>query len=120
MNDWYTAGCARACTINHTRKPGECFYARTTDPEPCLTVLRTESASDGGMSIVGVTYTLTELATLLEVAMREVGLTLSPTSLAALKAGNRMDLPGAEYQALALTAARSLIKPDNPTGGPNA
>lgn len=120
MNDWYTAGCAKACTINHTREPSECFYAPTTDPEPHLTVLRVQNASDGEMSIVGVTYTLTELATRLEFAMREVGITLSPTSLAALKAGNRMHLTGAEYQALALTAARSLIKPDNPTGGPNA
>lgn len=120
MNDWYTAGCARACTINHTRQRGECFYAPTTDPEPQLTVLRVQSVADGVTSLVGVTYTLTELVTQLEFAMREVGITLGPNSLALLKAGNRMHLTGGEYQALALTAARSLIKPDDPTGGPNA
>lgn len=67
--DWYEAGCARGCSEQHTYRYGRC--ALGVPPEPTVSLSRVFTAADGHPAIGFDTYTVEQLAELIEPALRD-------------------------------------------------
>jgi hypothetical protein len=102
-------GCGRRCrkTLAHTLVYGECEHAPL--PEPTVTMSRVFTDTDGHKSIGFDSFTVQQLADLIEPAMRRVTVRLGPNALAMLQRGESVDLSGGEYADLAREAAHAIV-----------
>lgn len=102
-------GCNSECRRAgaHTLRWGGCELA--PEPEPTLTLMRVRLMSDGENALVGERLTLSELADLIEPALRTVAVRLGPNALAMLQRGETVGLSGGEYADLARAAADAVI-----------
>jgi hypothetical protein len=65
--DWYERGCKRTCSEQHTYTWGDCDLApESARPEPTVSMAVVYQDTDGYPSIGSDTYTVPELATLIE------------------------------------------------------
>lgn len=67
--DWREAGCARDCSEQHTYEWGRC--AQAVQPEPTVSMSKVYTDVDGERSIGFDTYTVQQLADLIEPAINE-------------------------------------------------
>ncbi|MET9222388.1 hypothetical protein ABZX65_26990 [Streptomyces sp. NPDC003300] len=104
-------GCSRDCRTSgvHTLTWGRCEYA--AEAEPAVTLMRTRLMDDGMPAIVGDRLTVTELADLIEPALRQVRVHFGPNALAMLHRGEAVGLSGGEYADLARAAAEAVAQP---------
>ncbi|MFJ4847579.1 hypothetical protein [Streptomyces sp. NPDC088733] len=105
-------GCARACRKPrvHTLVWGECEHApESARPEPTVSMSHVFVDYDGHNSIGFDSYTLQQLADLIELALRTVPVRLGPNALAMLQRGETVGLSGGEYADLARAAADAIL-----------
>ncbi|MGA4900302.1 hypothetical protein ACPCAJ_21210 [Streptomyces griseoincarnatus] len=102
-------GCGRRCRKNlaHTLVYGECEHA--PPPEPTVSMSRVFTDTDGHPSIGFDTFTVQQLADLIEPALRRVAVRLGPNALAMLQRGETVGLSGGEYADLAREAAHAIV-----------
>lgn len=102
-------GCNRKCRRAgaHTLVWGECEHA--PEPEPTVSLSRVYKAADGFPATGFDTYTVQQLAELLEPALRRVTVRLGPNSRALLERGETVGLSGGEYADLAREAAHAIV-----------
>lgn len=102
-------GCNRKCRQAgaHTLVWGECEHA--PEPEPTVSLSRVYKAADGFPATGFDTYTVQQLAELLEPALRRVTVRLGPNSRALLERGETVGLSGGEYADLAREAAHAIV-----------
>lgn len=80
FTDWYEQGCRRKCSEQHTYKWGDCALApESAKPEPTVSLSKALIAEDGHPALGYDTYTVLELADLIEPALRATGCATSPT-----------------------------------------
>ncbi|MGW4493806.1 hypothetical protein [Streptomyces sp. NPDC004376] len=114
-------GCNSECRRagQHSLRWGGCEYAEK--PEPTAEICKTYTDIDGYPSIGYDSYTVEQLAELIEPALRRVGIRLGPNALALLERGQTVSPSGGEYANLAREAAHAIIhrndqpQPDEPT-----
>jgi hypothetical protein len=102
-------GCYRKCRTEqrHTMEYGGCEHA--DKPEPTVSMSKIYTDTDGFPAIGFDTYTVPELAELLEPALRRVAVRLGPNSRALLERGETVGLSGGEYADLAREAAHAIV-----------
>ncbi|MGA4896717.1 hypothetical protein ACPCAJ_01960 [Streptomyces griseoincarnatus] len=102
-------GCGRRCRKNlaHTLVYGECEHA--PPPEPTVSMSRVFTDTDGYPSIGFDTFTVQQLADLIEPALRRAAVRLGPNALAMLQRGETVGLSGGEYADLAREAAHAIV-----------
>src|SRR5690606_12610428 len=90
-------GCGRKCRLaqKHTLTWGEC--ERAPVPEATVSLSKIFRDGDGYPSIGYDSYTVQELADLIEPALRKVQIRLGPNALAMLQRGETVGLSGGEY-----------------------
>lgn len=70
--DWYDAGCRRECSEQHTYRWGDCAFApESARPAPTVSMSVVYQDTDGYPSIGFDTYTVEQLADLIEPAINE-------------------------------------------------
>ena len=113
-------GCRRSCRLAgaHTLVRGECEHA--PEPEPTVSMSVVFDDTDGHKSIGFDTYTVQQLAELLEPALRRVTVRLGPNSLAMLERGEPVGLSGGEYADLAREAAHAIVHRNDDTSAVSA
>jgi hypothetical protein len=93
----------------HTYEWGLCAHApESARPEPRVTLMAVEMFEDGMPGIGTTSYTLSEMASKVEVALRTVPVRLGPNALAILREDGTVGLSGGEYAAMALAVATML------------
>lgn len=110
-------GCGRICrkTFTHTLVWGECEYA--PQPEPTVSMSHVFTDIDGQKSIGFDSFTVEQLADLIEPALRRVTVRLGPNAIAMLQRGETVGLSGGEYADLAREAAHAIVhRNDEPNG----
>lgn len=102
-------GCYRACRIKqeHTLEWGGCEYA--APPEPSVSMSKVFTDTDGYPSIGFDSYTVPQLAELIEPALRTIRIHLGPNAVALLERGQTVSLSAGEYSSLALAAADAIV-----------
>lgn len=112
-------GCNRECRKagEHTLRWGGCELA--TEPEPGVTIMRMRSMVDGAPGLVGQRVTISELALVIEDAIRTVSVNLGPNALALLQRGETVGLSGSEYAAMAEAAATAIAEEPDEAISPN-
>lgn len=102
-------GCGRRCRKNlaHTLVYGECEQAPA--PEPTVSMSRVFTDTDGYPSIGFDSFTVQQLADLIEPALRRVAIRLGPNAVAMLERGEDVGLSGGEYADLAREAAHAIV-----------
>lgn len=102
-------GCRRLCRTKgkHTLIIGAC--ARAPKPEPVVSMSKIFVADDGYPAIGYDSYTVQELADLIEPALRQVQINLGPNALTMLQRGETVGLSGGEYADLAREAAHAIV-----------
>ncbi|MFB7244601.1 hypothetical protein ACFCYX_19335 [Streptomyces populi] len=102
-------GCHRACRRagKHTLRWGGCEHA--PEPEPAVSLPRIYTDTDGHPSLGFDTFTVQQLADLIEPALRAVPIRLGPNALATLQRGETVGLSGGEYADLARQAAHAIV-----------
>jgi len=103
-------GCRRAGA--HTLVYGECEHA--PEPEPTVSLSHVYADTDGRKSIGFDTYTVGELADLIEPSLRRVQARFGPNALAMLDRGETVALSGGEYADLAREAAHAIVHRHDP------
>jgi hypothetical protein len=108
-------GCNRKCRQAgaHTLVWGECEHA--PEPEPTVSLPRVYTDTDGFPSIGFDTYTVTQLAELIEPALHTIKIHLGPNALALLERGEEVRLSVGEYVSLALAAADAIVHRNAPS-----
>jgi hypothetical protein len=109
-------GCGRRCrkALAHTLVYGECEHA--PPPEPTVSMSHVYTDTDGYPSIGFDSFTVQELADLIEPALRTVAVRLGPNALAQLARGEDVGLSGGEYADLAREAAHAIVHRNAPEG----
>lgn len=107
-------GCGRKCRLarKHTLTWGECEHA--SKPEPTVSLSKIFKDTDGYPSIGYDSYTVQQLAELIEPALRNVQVRLGPNALAMLQRGEAVGLSGGEYADLAREAAYAIVHRNDP------
>ncbi|MFF7147527.1 hypothetical protein ACFZAO_05570 [Streptomyces griseoaurantiacus] len=107
-------GCGRRCrkSLTHTLVYGECEHA--PKPEPTVSMFHVYTDTDGYPSIGFDSYTVQQLADLIEPALRRVSVRLGPNALAMLQRGETVGLSGGEYADLAREAAHAIVHRNDP------
>jgi len=102
-------GCGRKCRLaqKHTLTWGEC--ERAPVPEATVSLSKIFRDGDGYPSIGYDSYTVQELADLIEPALRKVQIRLGPNALAMLQRGETVGLSGGEYADLSYEAAYAIV-----------
>lgn len=110
-------GCGRKCRLarKHTLTWGECEHA--PKPEPTVSLSKIFKDTDGYPSIGYDSYTVQELADLIEPALRNVQVRLAPNALAVLQRGEPVGLSGSEYADLAREAAYAIVHRNDTSPG---
>ncbi|MBC2903180.1 hypothetical protein [Streptomyces cupreus] len=113
-------GCNRKCRRAgaHTLVWGECEHA--TEPEPTVSLSRVYKATDGLPAIGFDTYTVPQLAELIEPALRTIKIHLGPNARVLLERGETVGLSVGEYASLALAAADAVVHRNDPNAAPVA
>jgi hypothetical protein len=108
-------GCNVGCRIKgkHTLQWGLCEHA--VRPEPAVSMTKIVRVADGYNTVGHDTYTVAQLAELIEPAFREVGIRLGPNALAQLQRGEQVTLSGGEINTLALAAAHAIVHRNDTT-----
>lgn len=110
--DGCNSDCRRRGT--HTMLWGGCEHAM--EPEPTVSLSKVYLDTDGYNSIGFDTYTVPQLADLIEPALRGLKIRLGPNALAMLERGEPINLSGGEYADLARAAAQSVFDRNKPGG----
>lgn len=102
-------GCHRDCRRKgaHTLRWGGCEHAPR--PEPAVSMSKVYRDTDGHNSIGFDSYTVPELAELIEPALRTIKIRLGPNALAMLERGEEVRLSVGEYVSMALAAADAIV-----------
>ncbi len=102
-------GCHRTCRAKgaHSLIWGGCEHA--TPPEPTVSISAVYDDTDGHKSIGFDSYTVAQLADLIEPALHQVAIQLGPNALALLQPGETVGLSGGEYADLARQAAHAIV-----------
>ncbi|WP_439947212.1 hypothetical protein [Streptomyces sp. BBFR109] len=106
-SNWDEAGCARDCAEQHTYRYGRCALGRPAEPTVSMSYAYTDF--DGYVSVGFDTFTVQQLADLVEPALRRVAVRLGPHALAMLQRGEHVGLSGGEYADLARQAAHKIV-----------
>lgn len=107
-------GCNSECRKagKHTLNWGRCEHA--IPPEPTVSMSVVYDDTDGHKSIGFDTYTVPQLAELIEPALRTIKICIGPNARALLERGQEVRLSAGEYASLALAAADAIVHRNDP------
>jgi hypothetical protein len=103
-------GCNTECrkTGSHTLRWGGCENAVKPEPTVSMSMIY-KDPEDGYPSIGFDSYTVAQLAELIEPALHRVTVRIGPNALAMLQRGESVSLSGGEYADLAREAAHAIV-----------
>lgn len=107
-------GCHRTCRVKgvHSLIWGGCAHG--VPPEPTVSMSVVFDDTDGRKSIGFDSYTVPQLAELIEPALHTVKIRLGPNALGLLERGEEVRLTAGEYASMALAAADAIVHRNDP------